>query len=136
MVDMVPKDDRHEKVQHVLNNIAEVAFEGYPIPKYEVTNSLEELKEQYNIPGIGIVYIQDFKPYWLRYFGTRSKSVIFYNMAVNMETIFEAASSTKTIVTVAALHLVEKGLIELDVDVNQYFVDWKIPESEYTIEKK
>ena len=55
---------------------------------------------------------------------------------LDTNTLFEAASATKTVVTVAILHLVEKGVLDLDTDVNTYFKDWKIPENKFTKHEK
>ena len=126
-----------EKVQNLLENIIEVGFEGIPIPNYEKTDSLEELLKQYNIPGLGIVVIEDFEILWMRFFGVRSRNPkINSSHRVDIETLFEAASATKTVITVAALHLVDLGILELDVDVNAYLKDWKIPINVFTDEKK
>ena len=46
------------------------------------------------------------------------------NELVAPETLFQAASVAKLIVAVAALHFVEKGLLELDGDVNRRLVSW------------
>ncbi|MHA1454134.1 MAG: hypothetical protein ACTSRD_14860 [Promethearchaeota archaeon] len=74
MFEMFRKKKKEEKVQYILNSVIEVGFDGIPIPNYENTNPLEELLEQYNIPGVGIVVIEDFKVNWVRYFGVRSKN--------------------------------------------------------------
>ncbi len=125
-----------ENVQKILENVVEVGFEGKPIPNWEDSNSFEDLKAQYNIPGIGMVVIQDFIPHWFRFFGTRVNDPTKENLNVNRETLFEAASATKTIVTVLALNLVEKGVLELDTDVNNHLKSWKIPDNEFTINEK
>ncbi len=122
-----------ENVQHLLENVVEVGFEGIPIPNYKKTEKLEDLLIQYKIPGIGIVCIDNFKIHWMRYFGIRSAYPEYNsNHAVDTQTLFEAASATKTVVTVVALHLVEKGLLDLDANVNVYLKDWKIPDNEFT----
>ncbi len=47
-------------------------------------------------------------------------------------TIFQAASISKPISAMIALHLVEAGLLDLDTDVNEMMHSWKIPENKHT----
>lgn len=51
-------------------------------------------------------------------------------------TLFGAASMSKPVTAIGVLKLVEDGKIDLDTDVNRYLKRWKIPENEYTAEKK
>jgi CubicO group peptidase (beta-lactamase class C family) len=55
---------------------------------------------------------------------------------VTEDTIFQAASTTKMLVAATALHFVGLGRIDLDRDVNEYLRAWKVPENEFTREKK
>jgi CubicO group peptidase (beta-lactamase class C family) len=47
-------------------------------------------------------------------------------------TIYQAASLSKLVTAVAALRLVEQGRLDLDRDVNEDLVSWKVPVSELT----
>ena len=51
-------------------------------------------------------------------------------------TLFQAASISKSLAALGALHLVEQGLLSLDADVNTELRSWKVPENEFTTEKK
>jgi CubicO group peptidase (beta-lactamase class C family) len=55
---------------------------------------------------------------------------------VTTESIFEAASTSKLITAAIALHYVQDGALKLDEDVNAYLKSWRIPENEFTSEKK
>jgi CubicO group peptidase (beta-lactamase class C family) len=57
-------------------------------------------------------------------------------MAVTPRTLFQAASISKPVAALAALRLVEQGLLSLDEDVNARFVSWKVPENEFTKTEK
>lgn len=130
-------EKKNEKVQHILNKVFEVGFEGVPKPNWEKSDSFEKIQYQYNIPGVGIAVIQDFKVDWTRFFGFRSRfTKQNCRQELDTNTLFEAASATKPVVAVALLHLVEKGVVDLDADVNTYFKDWKIPEDEFTLNEK
>ncbi|NVK26950.1 MAG: beta-lactamase family protein [Flavobacteriia bacterium] len=58
------------------------------------------------------------------------------SIRVNRQTLFQAASISKPITGIAVLRLVQEGILELDVDVNEYLTSWKVPESEFTKTEK
>jgi CubicO group peptidase (beta-lactamase class C family) len=49
---------------------------------------------------------------------------------VRPDTIFPVASVSKLVTALGALHLVERGLLDLDADVNRYLRHWRIPGDE------
>jgi len=126
-------DKKDEQIQKILDNVVAVKFEGKPIPVWEEKQALSELMAQFNVPGIGIALINNFEIEWSKFIGVQDLNS---KIEVNSQTLFEAASTTKTLVTVVALHFVEKGLIDLDTNVNDYLKDWKIPENEFTKSEK
>ena len=70
---------------------------------------------------------------WAKGYGTRRAD---QNAPVTNDTLFEAASTTKMLTAVTALHFVEAGRIDLDRDVNAYLKSWKIPDSDLTRDHK
>lgn len=101
-------------------------------PDSSVTHNSEGLLERmahYKVPGVSIAVVDNNKLEWAKGYGViRSGS----NTSVTKETIFQAASTSKVITTAIVLHLVERGTLGLDDDVNIYLSSWKIPESELT----
>jgi CubicO group peptidase (beta-lactamase class C family) len=41
--------------------------------------------------------------------------------------LFQAASISKPVTTLAVLHLAHEGKLSLDTDVNHYLTSWKLP---------
>ena len=95
--------------------------------------ALAERMEHYGVPGVSIAVINDYNIEWARGYGTLD---INTGEPVTTETIFEAASTSKLLTAVLALHFVEKDLIELDTDVNHYLKSWQVPENEFTENEK
>ena len=95
--------------------------------------TLVERMEHYQVPGVSIAVIDDFQIEWARGYGVLA---VGGNQPVTQETLFQAASIGKPVVAAAALKLVEQGRLELDRDVNQYLVSWKVPENKFTSEEK
>ena len=94
---------------------------------------LAERMAYYNVPGVSIAVINDYKVEWTRGYGVSEAGT---SASVTPETLFQAASIAKLVVAVAALHYVERGALDLDRDVNQSLVSWQVPENEYTVEEK
>jgi CubicO group peptidase (beta-lactamase class C family) len=95
--------------------------------------TLTDGMEYYKVPGVSISVINDNQIEWSKPYGTKDKNT---GAAVTTETIFEAASTSKFITAAMALHFVQKGLIELDTNVNEYLTSWNVPDNEFTISEK
>jgi len=55
---------------------------------------------------------------------------------VTTSTLFQAGSVSKSVAALGALRLVEHNRLSLDADVNTKLQTWKVPENEFTKEKK
>ncbi len=75
------------------------------------------LMEKADIPGLSMAVIQNGEIFWSGAFGVQSRDT---NEPLDEDTIFEAASLTKTITAVAALKLVERGDLDLDKTLAEY----------------
>src|SRR5262249_61433351 len=70
---------------------------------------------------------------WARGFGVVEAGV---HKPITPDTLFQAGSISKPVAAMAALRLVEQGKLSLDEDVNLKLKSWKVPENEFTKEKK
>jgi CubicO group peptidase (beta-lactamase class C family) len=48
------------------------------------------------------------------------------------QTIYQAASLSKLVTAIAASRLVDRGVLDLDRDVNDYLTAWRVPENDFT----
>ncbi len=87
----------------------------------------------YKVPGVSMAVVHNNRIEWARAYGTMDANT---GEPVTNETIFEAASTSKFLTAVMALHFVQKGLIELDRDVNDYLKTWQVSENQFTEEEK
>ncbi len=87
----------------------------------------------YHVPGVSIAVINDNRIEWAKGYGVLEAGT---DAPVTPDTLFQTGSIAKPVVAVAALHLVEQGLIDLDADVNRYLVSWQVPENEFTAQEK
>lgn len=95
--------------------------------------TIGERMEFYKVPGVSIAVINNYQIEWAKAYGVMNANT---NDPVTTETIFEAASTSKFVTAVIALHFVQKGLIDLDANVNDYLKSWQVPENEFTVNEK
>ena len=81
------------------------------------------------LPGLSIALVRDGQVVYARGFGLAD---IAAGRAATPETIFGAASVTKSFIAIAVLQLAEKGLLKLDDPVDR-FVPWPIKSDKGTV---
>lgn len=95
--------------------------------------NIQTRMEHYNIPGVSIAFLNGGKIAWAKGYGYTSADGV---RPVDEHTLFQAASISKPLAALAALALVEEGMVDLDEDVNLYLKDWKLEENIFTLEEK
>jgi|WetSurMetagenome_2_1015567.scaffolds.fasta_scaffold150714_2 CubicO group peptidase (beta-lactamase class C family) len=122
-----------EKINKVETGLNEFKFGSPDNLQNQKTFTLPERMTFYKVPGVSIAVINDNKIEWAKGYGMLNANT---EVPVTVESYFEAASTTKMLVAAVILHYVGKGILDLDMDVNKYLKSWKIPENEFTREKK
>jgi CubicO group peptidase (beta-lactamase class C family) len=95
--------------------------------------ALADRMKLYKTPGVSIALINDGRIEWARGYGVLEAGG---KQPVTPETLFQAASISKSLTAMVVLRLVEQGKLDLDSDVNKRLVSWKIPENEFTKDQK
>jgi len=98
----------------------------------EVDRIVTDRMRENDIPGLSLVIIQDGK-IEARCYGFTDKN---HQVPVSPRTLFQAGSISKSVAAFGALHLVQEGKPDLDADVNSQLRSWKVPENEFTEDKK
>jgi CubicO group peptidase (beta-lactamase class C family) len=127
-------DQRIQRIEHGL--VEFTAPQDMLQPGATPANASKTLAERmahYKIPGVSMAVINSNKIEWARAYGTIE---VDGDVPVTKETLFQAASTSKLVVSAIALYFVEHGLLELDSDVNKTLKSWKVPESAFTEEHK
>jgi CubicO group peptidase (beta-lactamase class C family) len=89
--------------------------------------------QEHNIAGLSLAIIEDGKIIKAQGYGFTDKS---RKTPVTTATLFQAGSISKAVAALGALHLIEQGRLSLDEDVNVRLQAWKVPENEFTKDKK
>ena len=110
--------DIEQRIERIINNLqVKTDVEGV----YE-SKTLSERLKYYHTPGLSIAVINDGKIEWARGFGVRDEN----NDPVDINTLFMAASISKPVFALAVMRLRDKGIVDLDKDVNEYLTSWKV----------
>lgn len=117
-----------DRIKKVENNLTHPVFiHG------DSTWSIQERMEHYGVPGLSIAVIKDNEIDWVKTYGVMDKES---RLPVTTQTLFQAGSISKPVAAYGALRLVEQNKISLDENVNTYLQSWKLPDNEFTEEKK
>ncbi len=98
----------------------------------EVDGIITDRMREDNIIGLSLAIIHDGK-IEARCYGFTDES---HDTPVTPATLFQAGSISKPVAAFGVLHLVQDGQVSLDADVNSYLRSWKVPENEFTTDKK
>ena len=95
--------------------------------------NIEDRMKLYNIPGVSIAVIEDFKIAWAKGYGVMDNET---RDPVTNKTLFVAGSVSKPVAVMGALRMVQEEKLALDEDINKVLVSWKVPENEFTKTEK
>lgn len=94
---------------------------------------IEKLMKLYDVPGFSVAVIEDYKIAWAKSYGVTEPGG---KNPVTPRTLFQAGSISKPVAAAGMLALVQQGKLSLDEDVNVKLKSWKVPENEFTKDKK
>ena len=91
--------------------------------------AMQAMMAQFHVPGVSIAVVKDFKIEWAKGYGTADVET---GAPVTTDTMFQAASISKTIAAMASVRAVQEGKFSLDQDVNTILKSWRLPGGEFT----
>ncbi|MDQ5850582.1 MAG: beta-lactamase family protein, partial [Chloroflexota bacterium] len=114
-------DDVAERMRRVENG---VILEPFLRSRPPDTRPLAERMALFDVPGVSIAVINNYEIEWARGYGVREAGG---SESVTEHTLFQACSISKPITALAVMRLVQEGRLNLDEDVNEYLLSWKVP---------
>lgn len=119
------KKELISEVENGLLEKKEVVFADSLIPTHTIYNRMKF----YKVPSVSIAVIENGKIVWAKAYGMAD---VNKQMLSNVETVYQAASITKSINALAILKLVQDNKLSLTRDVREYLKTWKFPENEFS----
>jgi CubicO group peptidase (beta-lactamase class C family) len=118
------------RINRIVDGLLPAAIiKGQPLP----TMALTDRMKYYHVPGVSIAFLDHGQVAWARGYGLAD---IATQKPVTSDTLFQAASVSKSVTALAALRLVQEGKLQLDEDVNLKLKSWKVPDNEFTKSEK
>lgn len=108
-----------EKIKQIEQNL----FSTKPEDKW----TLSERMSHHKIYGLSIAVIKGYKIEWAKAYGWADADE---KRPVTTETLFQAASISKSLNAVGILKLVQDKKLALNTDINAYLTTWKFPYNE------
>ncbi len=104
-------------------------IEGWMVPPVLVAGeqvqpaTLADRMAALHVPGLGVAVIHQGRIDWVRSYGVAGPG----GAPITPDTLFQAASISKSVTALVAIHLAEQKAIDLDLDVDAYLGSWKLP---------
>ena len=122
--------DIAQRIESIENGLLlPVVIKGQPSEPMKLADRMQF----YKTPGVSIAFINGGRIEWARGYGVREAGKA---ETVTTETVFQAGSISKPTTALAVMRLVQQGKLNLDEDVNRKLTSWKVPENDFTKEKK
>jgi CubicO group peptidase (beta-lactamase class C family) len=106
-----------------------ILIEGRP----QTSMTMADRMAFHKVPGVSVAVINEGAVEWAKGYGSTEAGK---ETPVTPRTLFQAASLSKSLTALAAMRLVEQGVLSLDQDVNARLTSWKIPENEFMSAEK
>lgn len=87
---------------------------------------ISEAMDRLSIPGIGVAVVADGRLGAVRSFGSKDSTT---GTPVDDRTLFQAGSVSKSVAALVALRLVASGDLDLQADINDMLVSWRVPKA-------
>jgi CubicO group peptidase (beta-lactamase class C family) len=91
--------------------------------------AIEERMRFYGVPGLSVAVVEGGRVAWAKGYGLAD---IRAGHPVTPRTMFLAGSVSKPVAAMAAVDLVERGVLPFDAGVNSLLKSWRLPENELT----
>jgi CubicO group peptidase (beta-lactamase class C family) len=91
---------------------------------HELELEIVKVLQKTKVIGISIAIINNYEVAWVRGFGLKEVNT---NDSITTETLFQAASITKSIIAMTVMKEFQNGRLDIDEDVNNYLEKWKMP---------
>ncbi|CAN5392389.1 hypothetical protein BH09BAC4_BH09BAC4_51630 [soil metagenome] len=122
--------DLPERIRQVETGLLpSIIVEGDSITQF----SIQDRMKFHKVPGLSIAVIRNGKLDWAKGYGVASQEG---DRPVDTNTLFQAASISKPVAALAALHWVEAGKLALDANINTYLKGWQVPDIKFTTTEK
>ena len=121
-------DDIESRIRQVEQNLLPaVRAEG------QAPMNLKDRMAHYKVPGLTVAVVRNYQIDWARGYGFADVET---KRPVTTETLFQAASISKSLNGVGVVKLAQDKKVDLDADINTYLKSWTFPYDSLSGDKK
>ena len=84
--------------------------------------------DHYGVPGVSMALVIDGELAWTGAYGFAD---LGHGQKMTVDAVCRAESISKSVTAWGVMRLVEQGLVDLDVPVQEYLGGWQLPETDY-----
>ena len=95
--------------------------------------TIQERMAFHKVPSVSIAVVHDGKVEWAKAYGLADPAT---NRPANTNTLYQAASISKSVNAFAIMRLVQEGKLSADEDIRKYLRSWKFPDNEFSTKQK
>jgi CubicO group peptidase (beta-lactamase class C family) len=117
------------RVERVERGLPPVTLSDGQVLQLDLQGWMETLK----VPGLSIAVFDNFQVVWRKSYGVREVGA---SAPVTLDTTFQAGSVSKPVMALAAMRFVQEGRFNLDENVNDKLLSWKVPDNPFTVREK
>ncbi len=103
-----------------------IAVVGQPPDRRDLLAEMKKL----HVPAASIAVVHGGRIEWAKGYGVMREG----GTPVTPDTLFQAASISKSVTAMAALHLVEQGKLSLDAPIQTELKSWTLPQNSFTVQ--
>lgn len=118
-------DAKIAAVENGLTEKRDIVFADSTVPHYNILDRMAF----YGVPSVSIAVINNGKIAWRKAYGLAD---VQEKIAADTNTVYQAASISKSINSFCIMRLAEQGRLSLDKDVRAYLKTWQLPENTFS----
>lgn len=122
------QDPRIAQVENGLLENAEIVFADSAVRRFTIYDRMQ----YYGVPSVSLAVIHNGKVEWSKAYGWAD---IAEKRAANTNTIYQAASLSKSVNAFCIMRLAQDGKLSLDKDIRGYLKTWTFPDNEFSKDK-
>lgn len=125
LIRLVSAQTKMVQVENGLLVDTKIVFADSVVPKFSISDRMKF----YQVPSVSIAVINNGRIEWARAYGLADVSE---QRKADVNTLYQAASLSKSINALCVMKLVEDGKLSLEKDIREYLKTWTFPDNEFS----
>lgn len=125
LITLVSAQTKMVQIENGLLVDTKIVFADSVVPKFSISDRMKF----YKVPSVSIAVINNGCVEWAKAYGLADVSE---QRKADVNTLYQAASLSKSINALCVMKLVEDGKLSLEKDIREYLKTWTFPDNEFS----